>query len=141
MSHTTLPVRALVPALAGLAIACGGDIFSPTTANVAGTYAATTFTTTTAGVTTNQLAAGASLTITLAVNGTVTGQLFIPGAGEDGGNFIADMAGTWTLSGSTVDFAQTADSFVRDVSFIASENQLTGDATFSGTAIHLELTK
>jgi hypothetical protein len=123
-----------------MSIACGGEAFSPTTANVAGAYTATAFTTT-SGVTTNRLGAGASLTLTLAAGGAVTGQLFVPGGAEGGGNLNADMAGTWTLAGSTVEFTQAADTFVRDMSFVASENRLTGDATFSGTTIHVVLSK
>ena len=133
--------RILLPAPVAISMACGGDAFSPTTANVAGAYTATAFTTTIGGVTTNQLAGGASLTMTLATTGTITGRLFVPGAAEGGGNLDSDMAGTWTLTGSTVQFTQAADTFVRDMSFVASENRLTGDATFSGTRIHVVLTK
>ena len=122
-------------------MACNGDIFSPTTANVAGAYTATVFTATTGGLTINLLDAGASLTVTLAEGGTVTGHLFVPGGAEGGGDLDADLAGTWTLTGSTVRFTQAADTFVSDVFFVASENRLTGDATFSGTAIHVVLTK
>lgn len=132
--------RILLAAPAAMSIACGGEAFSPTTANVAGAYTATAFTTT-SGVTTNRLGAGASLTLTLAAGGAVTGQLFVPGGAEGGGNLNADMAGTWTLAGSTVEFTQAADTFVRDMSFVASENRLTGDATFSGTTIHVVLSK
>lgn len=123
------------------AFACGGESFAPTNTNVAGAYTATAFTTTTGGVLTNQLAAGASLTLNLAAGGTVTGRLFVPGGAEGGGNLDADMAGTWTLSGNTVEFEQGADTFVRDMEFAATENRLTGDATFSGTSVHVVLTK
>jgi hypothetical protein len=109
--------------------------------NVAGTYTATTFTTTSGTVTTDQLAAGASFTITLAPDRTTTGRLFVPGADEGGGDLDADMAGTWTLSGSTVEFAQTADTFVRDMPFIATRDRLQGEATFSGTTVRVTLTK
>ncbi|HEV8357148.1 MAG TPA: hypothetical protein VGQ17_10330 [Gemmatimonadales bacterium] len=131
---------ALAPTLA-IAMACAGDTFSPTTANVAGAYTATVFTATTGGLTINLLAAGASLTATLAEGGTVTGHLFVPGGAEGDGNLDADLAGTWTLTGNSVRFTQAADTFVRDVFFVASENRLTGDATFNGTAVHVVLTK
>jgi hypothetical protein len=42
------------------------------------------------------------------------------------------MSGTWTLSGDTVRFAQTADSFVRDWPFFARENQLVLDHKDAG---------
>jgi hypothetical protein len=124
-----------------LSMACDGDLFSPSVENVAGSYSATSFTTTTGGVTTDQLAGGASFTITLATNGTTSGRLFVPGGDEGGGDLDADLAGTWTLTGTTVEFAQTADTFVRDMPFTASRNRLQGEATFSGTVVRVTLTK
>jgi hypothetical protein len=53
----------------------------------------------------------------------------------------ADLAGTWTLSGSTVTFNQAADTFIRDVEFEASENRLTGEGTFGEETIRLVLIK
>ena len=135
--HAALVLLAAV----GAGVACGGEAFSPTTQNVAGAYTATAFTTTTGGVTTNQLAAGASLTLDLTVGGAVTGRLFLPGGAEGGANLDEDMAGTWTLTGNTVQFDQSADTFVRDVSFVATENRLTGDDVFGGTTLHVVLTK
>jgi hypothetical protein len=136
-----LVVRLLTTAAATVSLACGDEGFAPSVTNVAGDYAATTLTTTSGGVTTNQLAGGASLTIALAPNGTTTGRLFVPGGAEGGGDLDADMAGTWTLTGSTVEFAQTADTFVRDMSLTAARNRLSGEATFSGTTIRVTLTK
>ena len=124
-----------------IALACDGDPFAPTVSNVTGSYTATTFTTTSGGVTTDHLADGASFTITLRADGTTTGRLFIPGGDEGGGDLDADMAGTWTLTGSTVEFTQTADTFVRDMPFTASRNRLGGIATFSGTTIRVTLVK
>jgi hypothetical protein len=40
-----------------------------------------------------------------------------------------------------VEFAQTADTFVRDMPFRALRNRLRGEATFTGTAIRVTLTK
>ncbi len=132
----------LRPSLVAVAavVACS-DSFSPTVDNVAGGYVLNTLVTTETAGTTDWRARGATFTITLATNGTTTGHLFIPGAGAGGGDFNADMAGTWTLTGSTVEFAQTADSFVRDMAFKAAENRLTGDETFSGTRVRVVLTK
>jgi len=127
--------------VAAAGVACSGDVVTPTTTTVAGAYTATVFTTTTGGITTDQLAAGSSLALSLTAAGAVTGRLFVPGGAEGGGNLDADMVGTWTLTGSTVDFNQAADTFVRDMSFVATENRLTGDATFGGTNVHVVLTK
>src|SRR5206468_7494310 len=112
-------------------LACGDDPFAPTVENMAGSYGATTFTTTNSGTTTNHLAAGASFTLTLAADGTTTARLFVPGGAEGVGDFDA----TWTLTGKTIEFAQTADTFVRDMPFTAERNRLRGTATFSGTTI------
>jgi hypothetical protein len=121
-----------------MAAACG-DSFSPTLETVAGTYTATTFTTTANGTTTDQLAAGGSLVLTLAAGGTTSGQLVVPAVGDAGADFIADMAGTWVLTGDKVTFTQGADTFVRDMTFTATENELRGDETFGGTRVQVTL--
>jgi hypothetical protein len=127
--------------LAVTVLGCGKDAFTPTSTDVAGSYAATTFTTTANGTTTDHLAAGASFALTLDPNGGTTGRLFIPGAAEGGGDLDADMVGTWTLSGSTVTFTQAADTFVRDMAFSVEQNRLRGDATFGDTRIRVVLDK
>jgi hypothetical protein len=138
--HSPL-ARFLATAAATVTLACD-DAFAPSMSNVSGTYTATTFTSTNGGATTNHLAAGASLTITLLSNGTTTGRLFIPGASEEGGGDLdADMAGTWTLNDSTVEFAQTADTFVRDMAFTASRDRLSSEETFGSYTIRVTITK
>ncbi|HKU62757.1 MAG TPA: hypothetical protein VJQ44_16165 [Gemmatimonadales bacterium] len=127
--------------LAALAMAgCGGDdnnAFSPTVANVAGTYNATVFT---AG-TMNLLSAGATVRVVLNPDGTTTGHLHVPGGDEGGGDLDADLAGTWTLSGNTVTFSQSSDTFIKDVEFTAAQNSLDARGTVQGVAIHLALAK
>ena len=65
-----------------------------------------------------------------------------PGGGPD---FDADMAGTWTRTGMTVDIDQPADTFVRDMPFTLTPNvgswDLVGNETFSGTNIQLTLSR
>jgi hypothetical protein len=126
-------VRRAALALSLALAACGGDDdgFSPSVSNVSGTYHATTFT---AGPT-NLLALGATVDVSLASNGTTTGHLTVPG------NVDEDLAGTWTLSGSTVTFSQTAGTLIQDATFTAEENRLTGNGTFSGLALLVVLTK
>jgi hypothetical protein len=140
MSTLTLPAvtLSLVVALG----ACGADTsFSPTVDTVAGAYPATTFTVTTATGTTNLLASGATVSLTLAADGTMGGRLIVPAGAEDGGDLDADLAGGWVLKGSTVTFGQSADTFIRDLEFVASRNRLSGAGTFDGTTIRLVLTK
>ncbi len=128
----------LVLALAG----CGDDTsFSPTAENVAGVYSATTFTLGLAVATVDQLVLGSEVEITLAPDGTTTGRVFVPGAGEDGGDLDADLTGTWALSRGGVTFDQTADTFIRDVRFAADRNRLIGKATLGHQLVDLVLTK
>ena len=129
-------------ALAALFIGCSDDdSFSPTLDNVAGSYSAATFTVASGAGTLDLLALGAEVTVDLAADGTTTGQLFVPGAGEDGEDVEADLTGTWTLDSSTVTFSQDADTFIRDVEFIASEDRLTGEGTFDEETVRLVLSK
>jgi hypothetical protein len=70
------------------------------------------------------------------VNGSTSGSLVAPG-----GSPSESMAGTWSLSGSTVTFSQQADTFVRNMSFQVAGNTLVGDDTFNGTRIQVTLTR
>lgn len=139
-------MRALISAMiaAGLTLslaACGDDGFSPTVENVSGSYTAQTFTGTSVAGTVDLLALGAEVSVTLNEDGSTTGTLFVPGGGEGGEDLEADLAGTWTLSGSTVTFNQDADTFIRDVEFTAEEDRLTAEGEFSGQSLRLVLTR
>ena len=129
----------------GLALAlaaCGGDDgFSPTIETVVGTYTGTSFTLTSSLGTADLSALGATVTLTLAGDGTTTGRLFVPNGAEDGGDLDADLAGTWALAGSTVTFSHEADTFIRDAAFTAEPDRLTGEDTFGGVTIRLVLSK
>jgi hypothetical protein len=106
------------------ALACD-DPTGPSVEAVAGTYTATQLTTTEGGTITNQLAAGASITLTLNANGTTSGRFIVPGAPEE------DLTGTWTLRGSIVNLSHSADTFLRDTAFQVRGNTLVGDETFA----------
>lgn len=123
-------MRTILAVAAAALLACS-DSFNPTTENMVGDYTLQSLITTDTSGTTDWVAAGSTLTISLATNGTTTGNLFIPGAGAGGGDFNADMAGTWSLSGDVITFLQTADTFVRDMDFSAGQDRLSGDQTFS----------
>jgi hypothetical protein len=125
----------------GLA-ACGDDdSFSPTVETVAGSYTATTFTLSSAVGTINLLGAGATVTIVLETDGSTTGRLFVPGGDDDGSDLDQSLEGTWTLTGDTVTFDQTADTFLPEVQFTATANRLTGEGSVSGGTLRLVLTK
>jgi hypothetical protein len=136
---TGTALRRAVLALSLAVAACGGDDdgFSPSMSNVSGSYHATTFT---AGQS-NLLALGATVDVTLLSNGTTTGHLTVPLAGDNGTTLEEDLAGTWTLSGNTVTFSQSAGTLIEAATFTAEENRLTGSGTFKELALLLVLTK
>jgi hypothetical protein len=53
----------------------------------------------------------------------------------------ANLAGSWTLNGTTVTLNHTADTFLRDMPLQLQGNTLVGDQTFSGTRVEVTLTK
>jgi len=54
----------------------------------------------------------------------------------------ADMAGTWPLVGGKVFSRETADTFVRDMDFVPSQDRLSRDHTFTDrTRVRVVLTK
>lgn len=119
--------------------ACDGIPTSPE--ELAAQYSATTFTVLQNGTTSNVLASGGSLVITLAADGTTTGQLSIPASVNGGTPLNASMAGTFTLATGIVDFHQSADTFVRDMPFTVSKKTLSGNRTFSGATVDVVLTR
>ena len=110
---------------------CGSD--SPShPSSLAGTYVATVFRVTPTGESTiDVLAAGGSLSVTIASDNTASGSLSIP-ASVAGTPFTASMAGTVVQSGSTVQFQQTADTFVRNLTFTIVGNTLQATSQVAG---------
>lgn len=136
-------IRATIALTLALAVgSCGGeDTFSPTVESVTGSYTASSLTLVSSVGTTDLLALGSTVAITLAADGTTSGRLFVPGGNDDGSDLDVDLAGTWALSGSTVTFNQTGNSFIREVEFTAGPDQLNGEGEFSGAIIRLVLRK
>lgn len=126
--------------VAPLAIACR-ETAGPSIGTVAGVYAATTFTSTTNGATTNHLAEQAQILIVLHTDGSTEGQLFVPGGNDDGSDVNEELTGIWTLSGSTVALDHTADTFLRDMPFTVSGTRLLGDVTIDGTRVQVTLAR
>jgi hypothetical protein len=133
------------PILLGIAalVACGGDSTAPNSTLV-GSYVATQFVTTGSSGQTNQLLAGSSLLLHLGADGSVSGQLHL--AASNGNPVVdADMAGTWAQSGNTLAFAQSADTFVRNMTFAIVANgslwELVGDGGPVGTRIQITLSQ
>lgn len=110
--------------------------------SLVGTWVATTFQITEAGqAPVDVLAAGGSLTITIAPDMSTTGLLTIPGSVVGGSDVSVSMAGTVILAGNTVEFQQLADSFVRDLGFRVSGRTMRAGQTIAGVALDLTLTR
>lgn len=132
----------LLIGLPALLLACD-DSTSPPANSAAGTYTAIYFVTTGGSGQRNEIQAGSTLVLNLNANGTTSGHLhFAASTGSPA--FDADMAGTWTQSGTAVDISQSADTFVRDMPFELTPDpaggwDLVGDQVFSGTRIQITL--
>ena len=139
-----IPRSLLFIGLSAVLLACGGSD-EPSSSPYAGSYVATSWTSTGNSGHQDQLLAGSTLQITLAANGTTTGHLHTAASGANP-VFDADLAGTWTVNGNIVDFTTAVDTFVKDMLFTVGSNiqgiiTLTGDQTFSGTQIQITLTR
>jgi hypothetical protein len=131
---------ALACALIVSITACGDSNGPGVLHEVTGTYTATELKTTTAGVTTNQLAAGASVSLVLNSDHTTLGRLFIPASTSPA--IDASLVGTWAfLANGDIDLTMAADTFLRDMVFGVSDNELVGDQTFGTTRIQIVLTQ
>jgi len=129
-----------------VAAACGDDatgVTPPTVAEVSGGYTAeaTTglFVSALDGEETDLLAAGASVMLVLAGDGTTSGALFIPAAGENEA-VEADLDGSWTLSGFRVTLAIEGGTFLDGLELTWMDGTLDGAGTFEGdTTFEIEL--
>ena len=129
---------------AALVIGCGeGNTTSgvSTGSQATGSYRATAYTITQNGQTEDLLALGASIDLTLDPSGMTTGRLFVPGAGAGGGDFLADLAGTWVQTGISVTLDHPVDTFLRGIVLSLSGGTLSGDLQVSGAVISVELTR
>lgn len=132
----------LLLGLPALLLGCE-DSTSPSGNSAAGDYTAIYFVTTGSSGQRNEIQAGSTLVLNLNANGTTSGHLHIA-ASTGSAAFDADMAGTWTQTGTTVDISQSADTFVRDMPFELAPDpvggwDLVGDHVFSGTLFQVTL--
>lgn len=119
------------PLAAILVWSCAGCTTGPANDGIAGDYVATKFLAITSNATVDLLAVGASLTLVLTSSGTVSGALSVPDT-EFGPGLSADMAGTYTTTGTTARFHQAADTFVRDMSWVFQGNTLAASGNAGG---------
>jgi hypothetical protein len=128
----------LLMSVAVLAAAC--DSTEP--GSIAGTYEATSFVVTETGeAPVDVLAEGGGLTITIAADNSTTGTLTIPASLTGGTDINLSMTGTALRHGDVVHFEQTADSFVRDISWAIEGNNLVGVFTNAGVTVAITLTR
>jgi hypothetical protein len=139
-------LKTLSPILFGAVTiaACGSDITSSfSTKSPVGSYAAIILYSTSSADPTIKTPDSGSFTINLAADGTTSGHLQL--AAFNGNPAIdADMAGTWTQNGNTVEFQQAADTFVRSMTFTIERITknvwfLVGDDVFAGTRFNVRL--
>lgn len=125
--------------IAGALTGCGDADTEPSD-SVVGSYVAIVFRVTPTGQPLiDVLAAGGSLTITISSNNTTTGNLNLPSSVTGGAPFVASMVGTVSVTSSTVEFQQSVDSFVRDLTWeragstLLVTNQAAGSAAYTIT--------
>ena len=129
--------------LPAVLLACGSSTTTPSGNSAAGSYTAFSFVTTGSAGQRNEILAGSTLVLNLNADGTTSGHLHIAASAANPA-LDADMAGTWTQTGLTVNISQSADTFVRNMPFSMSFDagggwDLFGDAVFSGTRIQIVL--
>jgi hypothetical protein len=131
-------IAALV-AVITVASACADDPVVPSP-GAPGDYAATRFAVSIGGPPVNLLAAGASISLTLAEDHTTTGRLLVPAVA---GNEAIDesLTGTWRQSNDTVFFAGPADTFIRDVPFLLRGATLVADYSDGSGRLQVTLSK
>ena len=141
---TTLRIRRalLAPAFIALMAGCSTDgITGKSTSAVAGTYSAIVFRVTPSGQSPiDVLSQGGNLTIAIDRSGAATGTLNVPASAAGGTAFSASMSGTATVDGNTVRFQQTADTFVRNLSWTVNGQQLVvSNQVVAGTSYSITL--
>ena len=134
MVTTSLLRFALCAALMLPLAACGSD--TPTdSATVAASYRATTFRVTPSGQSAiDVLSSGGTLTVTINADRSTTGALSLPASVTGGAPLTASMAGTTVQTSNTLRLQQTADTFVRDLTWSVGSNALTVTDQQAGSA-------
>jgi len=131
-------VLALFASTSAWLAGCGSDA-PDQPSSIAGVYTATVFRVTPTGQSPiDVLAQGGTLSVTIASDNAASGSLSLP-ASVAGAPFSASMTGTVVRTNATVRFEQTADTFVRDLTFtivgntLQATNQVAGTASFTIT--------
>jgi hypothetical protein len=148
VTSETFTVESLMPrarSVGGIAsialfLACS-DSSGPDRLSFVGSYSATVLVVTAVSLhPVDYIAAGSTLTITIAEDSSVTGHLTIPAAITGGADFDADMAGVAAVTEATVIFDQAAVTFVRGLTFTRHHRYLeVNSALAAGPQFHIRL--
>jgi len=88
------------------------------------------------------MSAGATLTLSLASNGTVAGHLFMPSAGESGADLDADNGGLMGARRRTRGDGTDGNTFVRDMTWKPLlGGLLAAEKSFNGTLLRVQIQK
>jgi len=110
--------------------------------NVKGNYSTTAFKLTENGTLTDILAEGGYINLNLLVDGTTSGQFFIPKTiTGDSLDINLSLEGTFTIVNDSVAFQHNADTFIRDIKWAFQDNQLTGKYVKSSDNMFVQLQK
>jgi hypothetical protein len=136
----TLLWRNTVGLLCVTSLTSCSNAIDPTPSPV-GSYVATTLTLIDGGQSIDLLSQGGSLTLTLESGGNTSGRLFAPAGGDNGQDLDENLAGTWSQTGNTIRFSQSADTFIRDTSWTVEGSTLRTSFTLGSTTVNAVLTK
>jgi hypothetical protein len=88
------------------------------------------------------LAQGGALSVVIAADGATGGTLTIPASVTGGSALNTSMTGTALRSGNTVRFQQTADTFVRDLTWTVGRSTLqVNDQALGGARFTIALSR
>lgn len=137
MNRRRSSTAAVVALAAAIFAGCDDVPTGPSMAEVAGSYQATVFQIHQGLDTIDILADSGRIDIVLDADGTTTGELFVPDDTGGGGDFLADLAGTWRIRGSLITFDHSANTFIRDMPFFYDEDDgvIEGQQDFGGPLI------
>jgi hypothetical protein len=107
---------------------CDRNATTSPAAAVAGSYSSTTFVYTVGPTPYNIDSLGGGLTLTLVASGQTVSGTFLSGIPAD----TFDMAGTYSVSGDTVRFHQSTNTFVGAVPWLHTGNRLTYSGLYFG---------
>lgn len=104
-------------------------------------YEAASFVITEGGESIDALQEGASLEINMREGGFTTGSLFMPMSVTGAGDLTADLAGTWVQRRDTVQFDHSTTTFVSEVAWVISAENLSTSDSYDGAEYDVVLVR